>query len=86
MIVTGGGPGLMEAANLGAFLAPYSDTELDAALAKLSAAKPGTNPQAFMDWIETAMRVREGLLGGDWTAAPNPESVNLGIPDLAIWP
>lgn len=35
-VTTGGGPGAMEAANLGAYLAAYPPTDLDAALATLS--------------------------------------------------
>lgn len=38
LVVTGGGPGAMEAGNLGAWLAPHADDALDAALATLSQA------------------------------------------------
>ena len=37
LVVSGGGPGMMEAANLGAFLAPQDDHALDDALAVLAA-------------------------------------------------
>ncbi|HEY0111675.1 MAG TPA: hypothetical protein VGB59_00840 [Allosphingosinicella sp.] len=76
MIITGGGPGFMEAANLGAFLAPYPDGELDSSLATLSAAP---SYRQTHDWLRTACEVRTRLLG-DWKAAERPESSNLGIP------
>jgi predicted Rossmann-fold nucleotide-binding protein len=37
-VATGGGPGVMEAANLGAWMAPFADEDLEAALTILAAA------------------------------------------------
>jgi predicted Rossmann-fold nucleotide-binding protein len=55
-VVTGGGPGAMEAANLGAYLSP-DPASLPAAL-ELLAAAPGY--RAGMDgWVRTAFAVRE---------------------------
>lgn len=53
-VATGGGPGAMEAANLGAWLSPYPDNALDDALAIL-----GENPQ-YTDkgYLESAWKVR----------------------------
>jgi predicted Rossmann-fold nucleotide-binding protein len=73
LVLTGGGPGLMEAANLGAFLAPFPDDALAAAVAELGAAPKYDHP----DWLSIAWKLRERLLGG---GAVSPDSVSLGIP------
>lgn len=54
-VLTGGGPGAMEAANLGAYLSPWPEA-LDAALAILSAA-PAYGP-SLDDWLRPAWNVR----------------------------
>jgi len=49
LVVCGGGLGIMEAANLGAYLADRSDTDRDGALDALAAAPPwGTDPAGYM--------------------------------------
>lgn len=68
-VATGGGPGVMEAANLGAWCAPMDDTVLDLALAVLSAAPIyGDDPAAY---VGRALDVRERWPGG---------GVSLGVP------
>lgn len=52
---SGGGPGLMEATNLGAFLAPYPDEALDQALEILGKAPTF---QAGGEWLAQAFQVR----------------------------
>ncbi|HEY1879056.1 MAG TPA: hypothetical protein VGG68_03905 [Caulobacteraceae bacterium] len=78
LILTGGGPGLMEAANLGAFLAPFEDGALDAAFKVLVKAPNTLGPDADA-WLETACQVRKTLLGA-WDADEPEGSINLGIP------
>ena len=54
-IVTGGGPGAMEAANLGAYMANYDRSSLDEALDILSVADKYTHEL----WFDTALDVLE---------------------------
>jgi predicted Rossmann-fold nucleotide-binding protein len=68
-VATGGGPGAMEAANLGASLAGADGAALDEALGVL-AAVPSFHP-SIDDWIATARRVKER-----W---PDPDPT-LGVP------
>ena len=69
VVATGGGPGAMEAANLGAFLAGTPKTVLDDALASLSAV-PSFRP-SVQAWVEAAFEVRQKWPGTD---------AGLGIP------
>lgn len=71
-IATGGGPGAMEAANLGAWLAEHPDDALDQALAVLAQA-PGYEPVG--NWLRTAFAVRARF--GDRSGS-GPSS--LGVP------
>ncbi|WP_220454074.1 LOG family protein [Nocardioides immobilis] len=68
-VATGGGPGAMEAANLGASLALAEDSALDEALAVLSTA-PTFRPSVD-DWVAAARRAR--------SVWPDP-SPTLGVP------
>ncbi|MFJ5550412.1 LOG family protein [Streptomyces sp. NPDC093225] len=61
-VATGGGPGAMEAANLGAYLAPFDDGALPEALDLLAKA-PSFTP-SVTDWAEAAFAVRERWPGG----------------------
>ncbi|MET8686135.1 Rossmann fold nucleotide-binding protein [Streptomyces sp. NPDC004732] len=56
-VATGGGPGAMEAANLGAYAAPFDDPMLDKAL-ELLAESPSFTP-SVTDWAQAAFAVRE---------------------------
>ncbi|MFD4574016.1 LOG family protein [Streptomyces sp. NPDC058417] len=55
-VATGGGPGAMEAANLGAYAAPFDDRMLASAL-ELLARAPGFTP-SITDWAAAAFAVR----------------------------
>ncbi|WP_151483532.1 LOG family protein [Streptomyces albicerus] len=55
-VATGGGPGAMEAANLGAYAAPYRDAMLEEACELLSKA-PSFTP-SITDWVRAAFEVR----------------------------
>ncbi|MFJ7153814.1 LOG family protein [Streptomyces sp. NPDC101118] len=68
-VATGGGPGAMEAANLGAYLAPFEDGALDLALDLLAKA-PSFEP-SVTDWARAAFEVRERWpAGGDSIGIP----------------
>jgi predicted Rossmann-fold nucleotide-binding protein len=68
LVATGGGPGAMEAANLGASLAAHPDAALDAALAAL-AAVPSFRP-SVRRWAEIAMEVRDRWPGDGGLGIP----------------
>ncbi|MFG2600045.1 LOG family protein [Streptomyces sp. NPDC048462] len=61
-VATGGGPGAMEAANLGAYAAPHPDPMLDEACGLLAAAPSFTLDVS--DWALAAFAVRERWPGG----------------------
>ncbi|MFJ5833125.1 LOG family protein [Streptomyces sp. NPDC093089] len=66
-VATGGGPGAMEAANLGAYLAPLPDPALPEALALL-AEVPSFTP-SVTEWARAAFRVRARLPHGGASVA-----------------
>ncbi len=55
LMISGGGPGAMEATHLGAWMAGRTDGELDQALSLLGRAPEFTHPM----WLDAAMQVRE---------------------------
>lgn len=62
-VATGGGPGAMEAANLGAYAAPHPNEMLDEAL-EILAKTPSFSP-SISDWARAAFEVRGRWPGGD---------------------
>ncbi|MHC5903332.1 LOG family protein [Streptomyces sp. S6] len=61
-VATGGGPGAMEAANLGAYAAPFDDSMLEEALQLL--AKAPTFTPSVTEWARAAFEVRSRFPGG----------------------
>jgi predicted Rossmann-fold nucleotide-binding protein len=72
VVATGGGPGAMEAANLGAWLAARDAAEVDLAVTRLSAV-PGFRP-SVQEWVGVALEVRDAVDEG------RTKATSLGIP------
>jgi predicted Rossmann-fold nucleotide-binding protein len=76
LLLSGGGPGAMEATHLGAWMAGYPDAEFDAALAVLAPRPAGSPPGGEYrdaDWLHRAWRVRERWPDG-------ADNASIGIP------
>ena len=63
VVATGGGPGAMEAANLGAYVSSAAGADVDDALATVAAVRSFT--PSIGDWAIAAMDVRDRWPGGD---------------------
>jgi predicted Rossmann-fold nucleotide-binding protein len=74
LVLTGGGPGLMEAGNLGALLAGADDNLVSEVRALLL-----NHSFESKEWRATAMAARKKILGA-WDAEPPQEKFSLGIP------
>ena len=77
LMLSGGGPGAMEATHLGAWMAHFFDGELATAIEMLAPRPPGAEPgkeYADADWLHRAMAVRER-----WPL-PEPDYDSVGIP------
>lgn len=70
-VATGGGPGAMEAANLGAYLSGHPGEALDEALDILATAP---SYKTMGPWLDTGFAVRERF------PRPSDRSVSLGVP------
>ena len=80
LMVSGGGPGAMEATHLGAYFAARSETELKAAIDVMKI-RPGNAPEgkeyADKDWLHRAWRVMEKY---PVPKGKEKESMSIGIP------
>ena len=81
LMLSGGGPGAMEATHLGAWMAHFDDSRLDAAIGVLSPRPAGAEPgkeYADHDWLQRAFAVR-----AQWpldSAPPGVRYDSIGIP------
>jgi predicted Rossmann-fold nucleotide-binding protein len=71
LVASGGGPGLMEASNLGAYFAPQPDEALSIAIERLRVADRYDHP----DWLKVAWEVRRDFLSPD-----RSKSRSFGVP------
>ncbi|MFI5713330.1 LOG family protein [Kribbella sp. NPDC051620] len=67
-VATGGGPGAMEAANLGSSLSEYDDAAVDSALSAL-AGTPSFRP-SIADWAMSGLAVRKAFPGDGGVSIP----------------
>lgn len=80
LMISGGGPGAMEATHLGAFLAARPDEDLDEALAILRPRPAGAEPgreYADRDWLHRAWAVRQQLA---IPPATEQRCMSIGVP------
>ena len=80
LMVSGGGPGAMEATHLGAWMAHFDDADLDAAIALLAPRPAGGRPgreYVDPDWLHRAFAVR------DRWPLPSGHADSVGIPTWA---
>lgn len=71
LVVTGGGPGVMEAGNLGVYVAPHSDDALDDAIRELATAPAHDDP----NYLVPSFRIRQ-----KFPPPPKRAFRSLGVP------
>jgi len=91
LVATGGGPGIMEAANLGALMSGHTEQELLDAIAQLKAAVPTdpNDPIASAHYLTVARHVRDQYAAGSTSSLGVPtwfygsEPTNVFATDIA---